>query len=143
MSKTKLIETAKKYRAMAYAPYSNFKVGAAVEGATGKIYGGCNVENSSYGLTICAERVAIAKAVSEGEKEIKRIAVVTSSKETSVSCGACRQVIFEFGKDIEVYCCGVEGECDEYNIRELLPAYDNDEVFRKKLQELRTKKCKN
>lgn len=140
MSKEKLIETAMKYRENAYAPYSNFKVGAAVEGVSGRIYGGCNIENSSYGMTICAERVAIVKAISEGEKEIKRLAVVTSSKELSLSCGACRQVLIEFGRNAEIFCCGVNGDCDTYTAEELIPHFDIGDIFRKNLEELKRSK---
>src|SRR3989339_2003062 len=114
MAKDKLVEAAIKYRENAYAPYSNFLVGAAVQGDSGKIYGGCNVENASYGMTICAERVAITKAVSEGETGIKKIAIVTSSDEVSFPCGACRQVLAEFAKNAEVLCCGTKGKCNKY-----------------------------
>lgn len=139
MSDDKLIKAAREYREKAYAPYSNFKVGAAVETGSGKIYGGCNVENTSYGMTICAERVAIAKAVSEGERVIKRMAVVTSSKDVSLPCGACRQVLIEFGKDAEVVCSDVDGRCERYKADELLPHFDKRGIFKKNLSELKKK----
>ncbi|MFH1416547.1 MAG: cytidine deaminase [Elusimicrobiota bacterium] len=139
MSKEELIKKAVEYREKAYAPYSKFKVGAAVEGESGRIYGGCNVENSSYGMTICAERAAIVKAVSEGETKIVRMAVVTVDKDVSLPCGACRQVLLEFGREAEVYCCDTEGNCKEYSARDLIPHFDNSNVFRKNLDELRRK----
>lgn len=139
MSEDKLIETAVKYREKAYAPYSNFKVGAAVECASGNIYGGCNVENTSYGVTICAERVAVVKAISEGEREIKRMAIVTSNTGVSLPCGACRQVIIEFGKNAEILCCDVNSVCERYMAEELIPHYDKQGIFKKNLNELKKK----
>ncbi|MEA3506991.1 MAG: cytidine deaminase [Elusimicrobiota bacterium] len=136
MEDKKLIEEAKKYRGRAYVPYSNFKVGAALLADNGKVYGGCNVENSSYGLTICAERAAIAGAVAEGMKKIEKIAIVTSGKEFSRPCGACRQVIIEFGRDAEVLCCDTEDNCDRCTAAELLPHYDISNVFRDNLKKL-------
>lgn len=116
----KLIAEAKKAREKAYAPYSNFKVGAAVLTSNGKIFSGCNIENSSYGLSICAERVAIFNAVSSGYKEFTKIAVVTDSKPSASPCGACRQVIFEFGDDIEVIMSNLKGDIKIMKIDELL-----------------------
>jgi len=116
----KLIAEAKMAREKAYAPYSNFKVGAAVLTIDGKIFTGCNVENSSYGLSICAERAAIFNAVSSGYKEFTKIAVVTDSDTPSSPCGACRQVIFEFGDDIEVIMANLKGEIKIEKISELL-----------------------
>lgn len=140
MDNKKLIDEAKRYRDRAYAPYSKFKVGAALLADNGKVYGGCNVENSSYGLTICAERAAIARAVSEGMEKIKKIAIVTSGKEVSRPCGACRQVINEFGRDAEVLSCDTEGNCDTSAAKELLPYYDNSNVFRDNLNKLQKEK---
>eukprot|EP00831_Metopus_contortus_P070504 TRINITY_DN6405_c0_g1_i2.p3 TRINITY_DN6405_c0_g1~~TRINITY_DN6405_c0_g1_i2.p3 ORF type:complete len:123 (-),score=20.62 TRINITY_DN6405_c0_g1_i2:136-504(-) len=92
----KLIKTALEYKEKAYSPYSNFKVGAAVLFESGKVYGGCNIENASFGATNCAERTAIFKGISEGETEIKAIAIVGRLEEYTYPCGICRQVISEF-----------------------------------------------
>ncbi len=116
----KVIAEAKIAREKAYAPYSNFKVGAAVLTNNGKIFSGCNIENSSYGLSICAERAAIFNAVSSGYKEFTKIAVVTDSEPPASPCGACRQVIFEFGDDIEVIMANLKGEIKIEKISELL-----------------------
>ena len=116
----KLIAEAKMAREKAYAPYSNFKVGAAVLTIDGKIFIGSNVENSSYGLSICAERAAIFNAVSSGYKKFTKIAVVTDSEPPSSPCGACRQVIFEFGDDIEVIMANLKGDMRIARIDELL-----------------------
>ena len=121
----KLIEAAVKVRENAHAPYSNFKVGAAVETRSGKIFTGCNVENASYGLTICAERVAIFKAISEGEGEFTRIAVVADTPELTPPCGACRQIIWEFCGDVPVIFSNLEGVTETIQMKELLPrAFD-------------------
>ncbi len=116
----KLIAEAKMARKKAYSPYSNFKVGAAVLTTDGKIFSGCNIENSSYGLSICAERAAIFNAVSSGYKKFTKIAVVTDSKPPASPCGACRQVIFEFGDDIEVIMANLKGDIKIMKIDELL-----------------------
>ena len=115
-----LIEKALGVRERAYAPYSNFKVGAALLTEKGNVYTGCNIESASYTPTICAERTAISKAVSEGETNFKKIAIVGSSDYT-FPCGVCRQMIREFGKDIEVI---VANDVDDYKsfiLEELLP----------------------
>lgn len=107
----------------AYAPYSKFMVGAAVLGASGRIYSGCNVENASYGLSICAERAAIFEAVCSGEREIRAVAISTSSGEVAFPCGACRQVIAEFvpdGADLPVYLAS-SNEVETYTLAELFP----------------------
>jgi len=106
----KLIASTKRVRQFAYAPYSKFKVGSAVLTFNGKIYTGCNVENASYGLSICAERVAIAKAVTAGERKIRAIATVLESKESVGPCGACRQVISEFVNDVRVIMVTLSGK---------------------------------
>ena len=119
MERQLLIAQARAARAKAYAPYSRFAVGAALLTRTGRVYAGANVENASYGLSICAERVALFKAVSEGEMEFEALAVVT---ERGVSpCGACRQVLAEFGLDTKVYIADLEGHVSEWTVRELLP----------------------
>jgi cytidine deaminase len=115
-----LIKAAQASRENAYVPYSNFKVGAAVLTQNGKIYAGCNVENASYGLCNCAERTAIFKAVSEGEQELVAIAVVADTIEPVAPCGACRQVIAEFGID-KIIMCNMNGEKRILTLEELLP----------------------
>lgn len=120
-----LIETAKEVREKAFAPYSNFKVGSAVISKNGKIFSGCNMESASYGLTVCAERVAIWKAFSEGETELISIAVAAATEELLIPCGVCRQVIWEFCGDIIVTSANLKGDVEEIPIKELLPrAFD-------------------
>jgi cytidine deaminase len=114
-----LIAKAMKARKKAYAPYSHFTVGAALLARSGRVYTGCNVENASYGLSVCAERVAVFKAVSEGEREFEAIAVVTEKGVTP--CGACRQVLMEFGNDVEVIVADEAGVYRVFTLRELLP----------------------
>ena len=122
----KLLSAARECRERAFAPYSGFRVGAAVEADDGTIFAGCNVESASYGLTMCAERVAIFSAVAAGRKRIKRISVVAESDELTAPCGACRQVIWEFGGDIPVLIVNTNGELVERQMSELLPmAFDS------------------
>lgn len=116
-----LIEIAKQARENAFAPFSNFKVGAAIETADGKIYAGCNVENASYGLTVCAERVAIWKAISEGEREFRQIAVVAETDELTPPCGACRQILWEFCGDVPVTLANLNGKTETVMMSDLLP----------------------
>lgn len=116
-----LIEKARQARECAYAPYSGFKVGAAILASNGEIYTGCNVENASYGLTSCAERNAVFKAVCAGEREFKRLAVVTDLAEPAAPCGACRQVLAEFDLDLTVIMANTQGEKRITTVRELLP----------------------
>src|SRR5271156_365244 len=97
-----LIAAAIAARAHAFAPYSKFLVGAAIEDDTGAIHTGCNVENATYGLTVCAERVAVFKAISEGHRRFRRIAIVADTQAPTPPCGACRQILWEFGGDLEV-----------------------------------------
>ncbi len=123
-----LISAALIARGSAYAPYSRFAVGAAVRGGSGRIYGGSNIENASYGLTMCAERVAIFKAVSEGEKEIAALAVAADTPSPASPCGACRQVMAEFGIN-EVVMCNTKGERRTVTLAELLPyAFDKADL---------------
>lgn len=117
----KLIKAAFDVRKKAYAPYSGFKVGAALLTHDGKVYTGCNVENSSYGLAICAERVALAGAVSDGAKKFKAIAVVTGAKKVAYPCGACRQMIAEFAPKIKIIIANTKGDVKRTNISKLLP----------------------
>ncbi len=117
-----LLAAAEKARDRAYAPYSNFPVGAAVLSKSGQIYAGCNVENSSYGLTICAERSAVFKMVGEGEREIAALLVIGNTEKFLPPCGACRQVIAEFShKDTLVYMCNRRGEWEKARLSEILP----------------------
>ncbi|MCK8817832.1 cytidine deaminase [Natroniella sulfidigena] len=118
--KEKLIAEAKQAREKAHVPYSNFKVGAALLTTDGEIYTGCNVENSSYGLTNCAERTAIYKAVSEGDKEFEAIAIIADTERACSPCGACRQVILEFGSEIDVIMTNLDGETITKKASELL-----------------------
>ncbi len=120
-----LIAAARQARENAHAPYSNFRVGAAVRAKSGRIYAGCNVETASYGLTCCAERVAIFKAVSEGERGFDAIAVVTDADTLTPPCGACRQIIWEFCGDVPVILADLAGNAEQVRAGELLPrAFD-------------------
>lgn len=120
-----LVEAAREVREKAYTPYSDFRVGAAVRTKGGKIYKGCNIESASYGLTVCAERVAIWKAVSEGEKEFTSIAVVADTQELTPPCGTCRQIIWEFCGDVPVTFSNLHGKTETVKMKELLPrAFD-------------------
>jgi cytidine deaminase len=116
-----LIEAAKQARENAHARYSNFRVGAALRSTSGRIFGGCNVENATYGLTMCAERVAIFKAISEGERGFSAIAVVTDTEVLTPPCGACRQLIWEFCGDISVSMANLKGKIEVMQMRELFP----------------------
>jgi cytidine deaminase len=119
----RLVAAASVAREQAYAPYSHMTVGAAVRGAPGEVYTGCNVENASYGLTICAERNAVAQAVAQGARQIEAIAVV--SEEGVSPCGACRQVLMEFNPDMLVITADAKGQRKMYRLSELLPqAFD-------------------
>jgi cytidine deaminase len=125
-SNDELIAAAAEVREKAYAPYSNFKVGAAVETDEGNIYTGCNVESASYGLTVCAERVAIWKGISRGEKRFGRIAVVVDTEELTPPCGVCRQIIWEFCGDVPVILSNLHGKSETVQMSELLPrAFDS------------------
>jgi cytidine deaminase len=120
-----LIQAAADVRQNAYAPFSNFKVGAALETEDGEVIVGCNVESASYGLTVCAERVAIWKAISLGKRKIKHIAVVADTEELTPPCGVCRQIIWEFGGDIPVILSNLMGKTETVQMKELLPrAFD-------------------
>ena len=117
----KLCEKAIGAMAHAYAPYSGYKVGAALLCADGTVYQGCNIENASYSPTVCAERTAIFKAVSEGYRDFKRIAIAGRSEDFCVPCGVCRQVMMEFAPDLEVICLNGKGEAKHFTLNELLP----------------------
>lgn len=116
-----LISYAKKAIGNAYAPYSGFSVGAALLSADGEVFTGCNVENSSFGATICAERCAVLKAVSEGCTSFTKIAIVSSSDDLTYPCGICRQFLSEFMEDGEVILCDSEGNIKEYSLDTLIP----------------------
>lgn len=121
----KLIKSASQVREKAFAPYSNFKVGSAVVTKDGKVFTGCNVESASYGLTVCAERVAIWKAVSEGETELEQMAVVADTEQLTPPCGVCRQIIWEFCGDVPVTMANLRGDSETIQMKELLPrAFD-------------------
>jgi len=122
MTDAELVALAEQVRERAYAPYSGFPVGAALLGRSGKVFTGCNVENAAYPLTTCAERTAVTKAVSEGEREFEAIAVVTATGATP--CGACRQILREFGGpagDLRIIVADLEGHTWTFTIAELLP----------------------
>ena len=121
MSVSELIAAAKRARRNARADYSKFKVGAALETADGQIITGCNIENSTYGLTLCAERVAMFKAISEGHKKFRRIAVAFDTHAPTPPCGACRQILWEFGGDIEIILATLGGRSVSHRLGELLP----------------------
>jgi cytidine deaminase len=116
-----LLLAARTAREHAHAPYSNFRVGAAVRAKSGRIFTGCNVENSTYGLTLCAERVAIFKAISEGERGFDAVAVVTDTGSLTPPCGACRQIIWEFCGDAEVVLANLKGKIELYRMSSLFP----------------------
>ena len=121
----RLVLAARQARERAVAPYSNFKVGAALETADGTIVTGCNIENASYGLTICAERVAMFKALSEGHRRFTRMAVVADTVAPTSPCGACRQVLWEFGHDLEIVLANLTEVTGRHQMAELLPlAFD-------------------
>lgn len=125
-----LINKAVEAKKMAHPPYSNFHVGAALLTADGKIYSGCNVENSTYGLSICAERTAIFKAMSEGERIFSAIAIAGDSPDFIYPCGACRQIIFDHCGEIDIICTNSKEEYKIYKTSELLPFAFGDKDLR-------------
>jgi cytidine deaminase len=116
-----LIATARSVRENAFAPYSKFHVGAALRAISKKVYGGCNIENATYGLTVCAERVAVWKAMSEGERDFDVIAIVADTEKLTPPCGACRQILWEFCGDIEIILANLRGKTETMRLRELFP----------------------
>ena len=116
-----LIAAARTARDNAHAGFSGFKVGAALETADGTIVSGCNIENATYGLTLCAERVAMFKALSEGHRKFRRVAVVADTDDPTPPCGACRQILWEFGGDLEVILANLQRERARYQLSALLP----------------------
>jgi cytidine deaminase len=130
-----LVLQAERARAHARAAYSRFKVGAALETRKGRSFAGCNIENSTYGLTVCAERVAIWKALSEGESEFRRIVIVADSRSLTPPCGACRQIIWEYCGDIEVILSNLQGNRAAYRMSELFPQPFDHRILGKPIDE--------
>ena len=116
-----LLQAALNAREHAHAPFSKFKVGAAVEDDSGRIHTGCNVENATYGLTVCAERVAIFKAISEGARRFVRVAVAAGTGTLTPPCGACRQILWEFCGDVEVTLVNLAGQTETFRLKDLFP----------------------
>jgi cytidine deaminase len=116
-----LLECALAVRHNAHAPFSRFQVGAAIEDSDGLIHTGCNVENATYGLTICAERVAVFKAISEGAWQFRRVAVAADTDTLTPPCGACRQILWEFCGDIEITLVNLRGETETLRLKDLFP----------------------
>ena len=130
MSASSLVAAARRARRHALAAYSGFKVGAALETADGTIVSGCNIENATYGLTICAERVAMFKALSEGHRKFRRVAVVADTDAPTPPCGACRQILWEFGGDLEVILANLRRETGRYQLKDLLPLPFDDRLLK-------------
>jgi len=116
-----LLEAALNARKNAHAPFSKFQVGAAIEDDTGRIFTGCNVENATYGLTLCAERVAVFKAISEGARKFTRIAVAADTDVLTPPCGACRQILWEFCGDAELTLVNLKGKAETLRLKDLFP----------------------
>jgi cytidine deaminase len=116
-----LIAAALAVRENAFAPFSKFQVGAAIEDAAGRIHSGCNVENATYGLTVCAERVAVFKAISEGARQFRRVAVAADTENLTPPCGACRQILWEFCGDVEIVLVNLRGRTESYRLKDLFP----------------------
>ncbi|HEV2445727.1 MAG TPA: cytidine deaminase [Candidatus Sulfopaludibacter sp.] len=116
-----LLSAALAVRANAFAPYSRFQVGAALEDSEGRIHTGCNVENATYGLTVCAERVAVFKAISEGVRKFRRVAVAADTETLTPPCGACRQILWEFCGDIEIVLVNPRGKTETHQLKDLFP----------------------
>lgn len=110
-----------KVRENAHAPFSKFKVGAAIEDESGRIFTGCNVENATYGLTLCAERVAVFKAISEGARKFRRVAVAADTDVLTPPCGACRQILWEFCGDVEITLLNLHGKTEKFQMKDLFP----------------------
>ena len=127
----RLIAAARAARGFAIAPFSRFRVGAALEAEDDRIFTGCNVENATYGLTMCAERVAIFKALSEGARQFRRLAVVADTERLVTPCGACRQIIWEFCGDLAVVLANEQGQSEVVQMRDLLPRAFDVQYFKK------------
>jgi cytidine deaminase len=116
-----LLAAALAARENAFAPYSKFRVGAAIEDADGCIHTGCNVENATYGLTVCAERVAVFKAISEGVRKFRRVAIAADTDALTPPCGACRQILWEFCGDVEIVLVNPRGKTETHRLKDLFP----------------------
>ena len=122
MTDRALIDKAIEAMNRSYSPYSRFPVGAAIECSNGKVYVGCNIENAAFGCTLCAERAAVASAVSAGQRDLRRIAICSSSMNYCFPCGTCLQVLYEFAPQLELLCVRADGRYVSYPITDLLPA---------------------
>jgi cytidine deaminase len=116
-----LLDAAMNVRGHAHAVFSDFKVGAALEDSAGRIHTGCNIENATYGLTMCAERVAVFKAMSEGSRKFRRLAIAADTDVLTPPCGSCRQILWEFCGDIEVVLVNLKGKTEAFRLKELFP----------------------
>jgi cytidine deaminase len=116
-----LLDAAMQVREHAHAVFSDFKVGAALQDSAGRIHTGCNIENSTYGLTMCAERIAVFKAMSEGARKFRRIAVAANTDKLTPPCGACRQILWEFCGDIEIVLVNLRGKTESVRLKDLFP----------------------
>ena len=125
-----LVAAARRARENAAAAFSHFKVGAALETADGPVITGCNIENATYGLTICAERVAMFKALSEGHRRFTRVVVIADTAAPTPPCGPCRQILWEFGGDLEVIMANLRRETGRYQLSELLPLPFDDRLLK-------------
>ena len=121
MGASELVKAARRARRNAHADYSHFKVGAALETADGTIVTGCNIENATYGLTICAERVAMFKALSEGHRAFTRVAIAADTEAPTPPCGACRQILWEFGGNLQVILASLTADKGTHQLKDLLP----------------------
>ena len=131
MTDRRLIEIAAEARANSYSPYSRFKVGAAIESADGTVFSGCNIENSALGVTMCAEAAALAAAVSAGQREFKRIAIISEGSSYCFPCGNCRQMLSEFSPEMEVLSVRSDGRYVSHSLSALLPmAFDGEQILR-------------
>jgi cytidine deaminase len=136
MENSELVKYAKIAMENAYVPYSNFRVGAALLTENNEIYTGCNIENAAYGSTNCAERTALFKAVSEGKRKFKRIAIISDSEHFTYPCGICRQVLAEFSVNIEVIVANNKGEFKVHKFSDILPyAFTNEDLGRSNVNE--------